>query len=124
MEIKLLRFLYRLDGASNFISWKARVILVLKEYDLWELVEKIVTPPTYLVSLESHNKKDTQEERVLIYSMKDHIIPHLSEKKMSKEMFDSLVILFQSKNMNRICSEEINLDQYICLDMIMLQSIT
>jgi hypothetical protein len=31
--------------------------------------------------------------------MKDHLIPHLTENTMAKEMFDSLVSLFQ--NMNR-----------------------
>jgi hypothetical protein len=33
--------------------------------------------------------------------VKDHIIPHLSEKNTTKEMFNFLVGLFQSKNMNR-----------------------
>jgi hypothetical protein len=32
----------RLDGASNFLSWKARVSLILKEHDLWEIVERVV----------------------------------------------------------------------------------
>jgi hypothetical protein len=41
-----LRVEDRLDGASNFLSWKARVTLALKEYDLWELVDKVVAPPT------------------------------------------------------------------------------
>jgi hypothetical protein len=33
--------------------------------------------------------------------MKDHLIPHLSEKKTTKEMIDALVGLFQSTNMNK-----------------------
>jgi hypothetical protein len=46
-----LRVEYILDGASNFLSWKARVNLALKEYELWDLVDKVVfqlTDPTYL----------------------------------------------------------------------------
>jgi hypothetical protein len=35
-----------LDGASNFLSWKARVTLDLKEYDLWEIVDEVFLPPT------------------------------------------------------------------------------
>jgi hypothetical protein len=96
-----LRVEDRLDGASNFLSWKARVTLALKEYDLWELVDKAVTPPTDLTTLDAHNKKEIKAERVLLDSVKDHLIPHLNEKKMTKEMFDALVSLFQSKNMNR-----------------------
>jgi hypothetical protein len=96
-----LRVEDRLDGASNFLSWKARVTLALKEYDLWELVDKVVTPPDNLTTLDAHNKKDIKAERVLLDLVKDHLIPHLNEKKMTKDMFDALVSLFQRKNMNR-----------------------
>jgi hypothetical protein len=34
--------------ASKFLSWKARVTLALKEYDIWEIVEKVVLPPIKL----------------------------------------------------------------------------
>jgi hypothetical protein len=89
-----LRIEDRLDGSSNFLSWKAGVTLELKEYDLWELVDKEVTPPTNLTTLYAHNKKEIKSERLVLDSMKDHIIPHLNEKKTTKEMFESLVILF------------------------------
>jgi hypothetical protein len=66
METTILRVEYRLDGASNFLSWKTRENLTLKEYDLWELVDKVVTPPTDLTTLEAHNKKDIKSDRVLL----------------------------------------------------------
>jgi hypothetical protein len=53
-----LRVEDRLDGASNFLSWKERVTLDLKEYDLWELVDKVVVPLTYPTALEAHKKKE------------------------------------------------------------------
>jgi hypothetical protein len=42
MATTSLRFEDQLDGASNFLSWKARVTLLLKEHDLWEIIEKVV----------------------------------------------------------------------------------
>ena len=57
-------------------------------------MEKVVSPPTYLTNLEAHKKKEIKVERVLLDSVKDHLIPHLSEKKTAKEMFDALVSLF------------------------------
>jgi hypothetical protein len=42
METTNLRFEYQLDGASNFLSWKERVILFFKEHDLWKIVENFV----------------------------------------------------------------------------------
>jgi hypothetical protein len=94
MEKTPLRVEDRLDGAFDFLSWKSRVTLVLNEYDLWELLDKIVTPLIDLTNLEAYNKKEIKVERVLLVSVKDHLIPHLIEKNMSKEMFDSLVSLF------------------------------
>jgi hypothetical protein len=94
METTSLIIEDRLYGAYNFLSWKARLTLLLKEYELWDLVDKLVVPPTNMTSLEDHNKKDIKEERVLLDSVKNHLIPHLFENKMTKEIFYSLVILF------------------------------
>jgi hypothetical protein len=41
-----LRFHDRLDGASNFLSWKVRVTLLLEENDLWDIVKNVATSPT------------------------------------------------------------------------------
>jgi hypothetical protein len=90
----------RLDGVSNFLSWKVRVTLTLKEYDLWELVEKVVVPPTYLMDLETHEKKEIIYERVILDSVKDNLIPHLSANNMTKDMFDASIGLFQRINVN------------------------
>ena len=32
----------RLDGAGNFVPWKARILLVLEENELWDEVVKIL----------------------------------------------------------------------------------
>jgi hypothetical protein len=58
MTLTILGVEDRLDGASNFLSWKEKNTLLLKKYDLWELVDKVVFPPTDLVALETHKKKE------------------------------------------------------------------
>jgi len=63
---------------------------VLKEYELWELVEKVFVRLTYL----AFNKKEIKSERVILDSMKDHLIPHPPEKNMAKYIFNALVGLF------------------------------
>jgi len=75
-----LKFEDRLDGASNFLSWKARVTLLLKEYNLWEIVEKVVPPPTDATQLVAHEKEDIKAQRVIMDVVKDHLIPHMAEK--------------------------------------------
>ena len=81
-----LRVEYRLNGTSNFLSWEERVTLVLKEYDLWELVDKVSVSLIDKVALEAHEKKEIKVEKVNLDSMKDHLIPNLSKKKMTKIM--------------------------------------
>jgi hypothetical protein len=73
-----LRVKDKLDGASNFLSWKERVNLVWKEYDLWELVEKAIVPSIDMVAMEYHEKKEIKVERVILDSMKKHLILHSS----------------------------------------------
>jgi hypothetical protein len=47
------------------------------------------------------DKKDIKAQRVSLEVVKDHLIPHVSEKVSSKEMYDAIVSLFQSDNMSR-----------------------
>jgi hypothetical protein len=94
MTLVGLRVEVRLDGASNFLYWKARITLALKEYDLWELVDKVVAPPTNLTTLAAHEKKEIKAERVILDLVKDHLISHISKKNMDKDMFDAFIGLF------------------------------
>jgi hypothetical protein len=48
-----------------------------------------------------HNKKNVKANQVIFIAMKDHLIPHISEKRTTKEMSDALVSLYQSENINR-----------------------
>lgn len=36
----------RMEGASNFSPWKERIVLLLEEHELWDIVEKTATVPT------------------------------------------------------------------------------
>jgi len=79
-----LRVEDRLDGASNFLSWKARVTLAFKEYGLWELVDKVVVPPTDPTTLEAYNKKEIKAHMIILDLTKDHLIHPVSEKTTTK----------------------------------------
>jgi hypothetical protein len=38
---------------------------------------------------------------MIMDAIKNHLIPHISEKKTKKETFDALVSLYKSENINR-----------------------
>jgi hypothetical protein len=87
-----LRIEDRLDGAANFSSWKARIVLLFQENELWDIVEG--TTATF-------TKKDIKAKRILFDAVKDHIIRHVSSKTYVHEMWTALKNLFQNSNENR-----------------------
>jgi hypothetical protein len=44
--------------------------------------------------LAAQKKKEVKAKRMIMDAIKDHLIPHISEKKTTKEMFDALVSLY------------------------------
>ena len=82
-----LRLEDRLDGAGNFVPWKARLVLILEENGLWdEVVHNITTNPiivsasTDAQTLSAFNKKDITAITIILDAVKDHVIPHISSK--------------------------------------------
>jgi hypothetical protein len=72
-----LRVEDRLDGATNFHAWKARILLLLEEYDLRDYVEMVISDPNDPHELAAHRKREVKTKRVLLDSVKDHLIPHI-----------------------------------------------
>ena len=94
----------RLDGAGNFVPWKASILLILEENELWdEVVYHTATHPIVIrnattdpVGLAAFNKKDIKARRIIIDAVKDHVIPHILSKDRAHKMWDALTGLFQS----------------------------
>ena len=81
---------------------------MLEENELWdEVVKNTTTNPivipasTDVVALAAFNKKDNKARRIIVDAVKDHVIPHISSKTRTYEMWDALNGLFQSSNENR-----------------------
>ena len=50
----------------------------MEEYELWEIVETAVVVSTNPVSLVEFKKKNIKAKRIILDSVKDHIIPHVA----------------------------------------------
>ena len=90
----------RLEGDSNFIFWKIRLLLLLDEHDLQNYVKEKITEPEGDKEKDEYKKRQAKAKRILSYTVRSHQIPHIAELKISKEMYDSLVGLFKRKNVN------------------------
>jgi hypothetical protein len=73
-----LRVEDRLDGAANFSSWKERIVLLLQECELWDIVENSQTNPVMVPTdatlLEAYTKKNIKAKRIILDAIKYHVI--------------------------------------------------
>ena len=93
-----LRVEDRLDGQSNFGAWKERIISVLDEVEVWDIVEKIVVIPTDATQLAAYKKKCAKAKRLILDGIKDHVITHVRGKNHAFEVWEALANLYQSSN--------------------------
>jgi hypothetical protein len=113
----------RLDGASKWSPWKTRIIFVLEDIELWDIVEApIVFPPvTAPIMVEDFRKKNNKVKRTICDRVRDHIISHFTGKDYSFEMWDSLCKIYQSPNQNR---KMVPQDRLLSIKMLYSESIT
>ena len=64
-----------LEGVSNFIPWKSRVLL-LEENDLLQFVKANVPEPEAKEDKPRWRKDDAKAMRILGDSVRDHVVPH------------------------------------------------
>ena len=74
--------------------------MLLEEHELWYLVEKMVTLPPEAGGFANYNKNMSKKKQVILNQTKDPLIPHII-RNIGKEMFDVLVTLYQSENINQ-----------------------
>jgi hypothetical protein len=103
MSVSQMRVEDRLAGASNWSPWKARMVFVLEDLELWDIVEAVVPPipVTAPVLVAEFRRRNNKAKRIICDAVRDHIIPHLTGKTCAFEMWASLCKLYESSNENR-----------------------
>ena len=92
----------RLEGASNFSSWKIRVMIILREMELEEYIEiniSMLENELEKVKWKRHNNKAM---KIIIDSVKDHILPSISSLETAFEMFATIKNTFEINNTSRL----------------------
>lgn len=90
----------KLEGVDNFRAWKYRVMLILEENDLEGFIEEDILEPEEDEAKAKHKKTLIMTKRIIVDSIKDHLIPHVSSLKTPKQMFEALSRLYEGKNIN------------------------
>ena len=68
---------------------------------MWSFASTVMTKPIDKDALEEHEALEARAQRVILEGVKDHLIPHLAEKKTAYDMWDALKLLFKAKNENQ-----------------------
>ncbi|XP_059067626.1 uncharacterized protein LOC131858409 [Cryptomeria japonica] len=85
----------KLDGAANYTSWKFRILIVLEENDLLNYVKSVVDEPSDDTEKAQWRKNNLMAKKILIDSVKDHLIPIISKLNSTKDMFKCLQSLYE-----------------------------
>jgi hypothetical protein len=91
----------RLDGTSNFRSWNSRLHITLEEDDLLRLIENTLPATTIDEEKVEWKEDDVKARKIIIYLVRDHLLPHISTLKTTYEMYDAFKKMFERNNTNR-----------------------
>jgi len=71
MSASQMRVEDRLAGASNWSPWKGRIVFVLEDLELWDIVEVpvAISPTTDPILLEDFRKGNKKEKRTICDSV-------------------------------------------------------
>jgi hypothetical protein len=91
----------KLEGSRNFIYWKHRLQMILDENDLLEHVTVGVPEPDEEEQKTKHKKNEKKAKRIVLDLVKDHLIPHISELQIARQMYEALNRLYESKDISQ-----------------------
>jgi hypothetical protein len=87
----------KLIGASKFNAWKSRIVNIIEENELEELISRVIEELTSNKTRETYKKKQDKAKRIIFYSIKDNMMPIIGHLRIAKECFDTLANLYENK---------------------------
>jgi hypothetical protein len=88
----------RLDGSSKFSSWKSRLSVTFEEEDLLWVIQFVLPETTTDEEKEERKEDDVKARKIIIYSVRDHLLPCISNMKTTYEMYEALKNMFEINN--------------------------
>ena len=65
----------KLEGIKNFLAWKYKISLILRQNGLEKYIKNEVAEPTEAKAKEKHEQDLIKTMRIIADSIKDHLIP-------------------------------------------------
>jgi len=70
----------RLDGASNFVVWKAKILSVLNRYRIKDFPLKTIAIPVDPAENEKYEEAMVRAKCIILDGVKDHVVPAYCRK--------------------------------------------
>lgn len=83
----------KLDGASNFVIWKARILSVLDRHCIKAFALRTVAIPVDPADNKRYKDVMAKAKCIILDGVKDHVVQHIAEKNTVKETWDTLTTL-------------------------------
>jgi len=65
-----------LNGASNYVIWKTRILVVREEYDLEAYVKSVVVVLTDNDQKKKYKSRQGKAKRLILDGVQDHVVSH------------------------------------------------
>ena len=75
MAVNIFKPEEKLQGSTNYNSWKARLTTILEENDLEDIVFNVSEDPTSNVGRLAYKKKQDKARRIICDSIKEALMP-------------------------------------------------
>lgn len=92
----------RLEGTSNFVSWKTQIISILEEHELYSFIEEDKKMPNDEPEKTTWKRHNNKAETIIIDSVKDHVLPSISKPTTAYEVFKTIQNTYEINNASRL----------------------
>jgi len=89
MALHRVRDQDRLDGASNFVVWKAKILSILERNHVNHFTLMTIAIPVDLADNDKYEEVMARAKSIILDGVKDHVVPHIVEKEMKNEMWEA-----------------------------------
>jgi hypothetical protein len=72
--------------------------ITLEEGDLLSVIQKTLPEIAINEEKEIRKEEDIKARKIIIYSIRDHLLPHISNPKKTYELYEALKNMFESEN--------------------------
>ena len=102
----------RLDRASNFVVWKARILSIVDRNRVKHFALRMIAIQVDPNDNEKYEEAKARAKSIILDGVKDHVVPHIVEKDTTNEMWEALKKLYQHTFVQRTMLLENQLQSY------------